>query len=60
MDLYFQLKLHSAAATYKIAHLMWREKEVAILFSLQCALLISHNLGGEKTLMDLSATDYTC
>lgn len=26
MDLYFQLKLQSTGATYKIAHLMWREK----------------------------------
>lgn len=34
--------------------------QIAILFSLQCALLISHKLEGEKTIMDLNATDYIC
>lgn len=59
MDLNLQAKLYTAAATYKIP-LLWWKKTDRYLFSFLRDLLVSHNLGGEETVMDLSATDYIC
>lgn len=37
---------------------MEKKRLTAILFSFLCDLLVSHNLGAEKTVMDLSTTLY--
>lgn len=60
MDFYFQLKLHSTATIYKIPHLMWREKTNSHFIFFTTCFSISSNMEGEKTIMDMSATDYIC
>lgn len=69
MDVNFQVKFYPTTATYKIPHPLWRKETDSLdslclffffSFSFVCHLLVADNLGGDKTIMDLSDTDYIC
>lgn len=50
MDLYFQLKLHSTAATCKMPHLMWREKASShFIFFTICFTTLTQSGGREDS-----------